>query len=67
MVSKYSRQRSAALFEDKDKSNPFNLMQSLRGTDNVYTQHRPFLSRDLLPDLLRGKTRTGERRQGPIL
>jgi hypothetical protein len=51
MINKFSRIRSPTLFEDK--SNPFNFMQGLRGTDNVYTQHRPFLSKEILPDVIR--------------
>jgi hypothetical protein len=56
-ITKFSRIRSKSLFEDK--SNPFtaNFIQSLRGTDNVYTQHRPFLSKEILPDLIRGRMR----------
>ena len=56
MINKFSRIRSALLFEDM-KTNPFNFMQGLRGTDNVYTQHRPFLSKEILPDIIKGKAR----------
>ena len=55
MINKFSRIRSTSLFEDK--SNPFNFMQGLRGTDNVYTQHRTFLSKDILPDVIKGRIR----------
>jgi len=37
----------SSLFEDK--SNPFISSFKLRGTDNVYTQHRPFITKDVLP------------------
>ena len=56
MINKFSRIRSASLFEDM-KTNPFNFIQGLRGTDNVYTQHRPFLSKEILPDIIKGKAR----------
>ena len=41
-VTKYSRGvRSSALFEEtKLSGNPFSMLTSLRGTENVYTQHR---------------------------
>lgn len=55
MINKFSRIRSISLFEDK--STPFNFMQGLRGTDNVYTQHRTFLAKDILPDIIKGRMR----------
>ena len=56
-ITKFSRVRSTSLFEDK--SNPFtaNFIQSLRGADNVYTQHRPFIAKEILPDLIKGRMR----------
>jgi hypothetical protein len=37
----------SSLFEDK--THPFISSFKLRGTENVYTQHRPFITKDLLP------------------
>ena len=31
---------------------------SLRGTENVYTQHQPLVTKEILPDILKGKQRT---------
>ena len=31
---------------------------SLRGTENVYTQHQPLITREILPDILKGRQRT---------
>ena len=41
-VMKYSRRiQSSALFEEtKLSGNPFSMLSSLRGAENVYTQHR---------------------------
>ena len=30
---------------------------SLRGTENVYTQHQPLITKEILPDILKGKRR----------
>ena len=30
---------------------------SLRGTENVYTQHQPLITKEILPDILMGKRR----------
>jgi len=54
---KYGRAKSTFLFEDK--SNPFASTFKVRGTENVYTQHRPLITKDILPDVLKGRQRSG--------
>lgn len=56
-TGKYGRVKSKFLFEDK--MNPFttNFLKGLKGADNVYTQHRPLLTKDILPDILKCKAR----------
>ena len=59
LVAKYGRNiRSAHLFEESKSGNPFSMLSSLRGTENVYTQHQPLLTKEILPDLVRGKMRS---------
>ena len=33
-------------------------ISSLRGTENVYTQHQPLITKEILPDILKGKLRS---------
>ena len=52
----------SCLFEDK--SNPFISNFKLRGTDNVYTQHRPLITKDILPGIFHNiKNKAGFTRQ----
>ena len=37
--------------------NAYNLIFSLRGTENVYTQHQPLITKEILADILKGKRR----------
>lgn len=60
-VSKYGRNiRSPYLFDKETKlsGNPFHMLSSLRGTENVYTQHQPLVTKEILPDIVRGKQRS---------
>lgn len=58
-MTKYSRIKSKYLFDEK--STPFNaatgFFKGLKGAENVYTQHQPLITKDLLPDIIRGRTR----------
>lgn len=58
MVAKYSRNiKSNYVFEDSysKSNNPFRMLGSLRGTENVYTQHKPFVTKEILPELVKGR------------
>ena len=35
----------------------YNIFCSLRGTENVYTQHQPLITKEILADILKGKRR----------
>ena len=59
MVQKFSRVKSRFLFDDK--STPFapsNFFKGLKGAENVYTQHQPLITKEILPDIIRGKQRS---------
>ncbi len=57
MTSKYGRIKSSLLFDKQ--SNPFtaNFFKGLKGTENVYTQHQPLITKEMLPDIIRGRPR----------
>lgn len=59
MVNKYSRIKSRHLFDAKSSYfAPINYFKGIKGAENVYTQHQPLISKEILPDIIRGKQRT---------
>ena len=56
MANKFSRLKSKHLFDDK--STPFSIFKGLKGAENVYTQHEPLITKEILPDIVRGKQRS---------
>ena len=57
MTNKYSRIKARSLFDDKSTPLATSFFKGLKGAENVYTQHQPFISKDLLPDIFRGRQR----------
>ena len=58
VANKYSRLKSRYLFEEKATVFAPNFFKGLKGAENVYTQHSPLVSKQLLPDIIRGKQRS---------
>ena len=56
LVNKYSQTKSKLLFDDKPLS-AANFFKGLKGAENVYTQHEPLITKELLPDIVRGRQR----------
>jgi vacuolar protein sorting-associated protein 45 len=57
MANKYGRIKSRFLFDDKSTPFSTNFFKGLKGAENVYTQHQPLITKELLPDLVKGKQR----------
>ncbi len=53
MMNKYSRIKSRMLFDNSSS----NLLRNLKGIDNVFVQHQPLLTKEMLPDIIRGQMR----------
>ena len=58
MTKKYIRIKSRSLFDDKSIPLATSFFKGLKGAENVYTQHQPFLTKDILPDILKGRQRS---------
>ena len=52
-----SQSKSKLLFDDKPLT-AANFFRGLKGAENVYTQHEPLITKELLPDIIRGRQRT---------
>ena len=58
-TGKYSRIKSRHLFgEESTSAFTPNFFKGLKGAENVYTQHQPLITKEFLPDIIRGKQRS---------
>ena len=57
MTKKFSRHKSRYLFDDNSTPFSTNFFKGLKGVENVYTQHIPLITKEFLPDFVRGKKR----------
>ena len=57
MARKFSHLKSKYLFDDKSTQFSTIFFKGLKGAENVYTQHEPLITKEILPDIVRGKQR----------